>query len=711
MPDSEKTRQHLIEEIESLRKLLAEQRKRFNEAPSTSTERYLKAILNKLPSMIGYWDKDLRNVFANQAYKEWFGLDPESIYGKHIKDVIGEERYNLNLPYILKALSGEQQIFERIIPSPEGNAIRYSLANYIPDVVDGEVKGFFVLVSDVTPVKHAEMALRESQGILSAILDTAAEGILTIDSAGKIQSINRAATRTFGYEAIELLGRNVTMLMPEPYRSEHPGYIKRYLDTGIPRIIGTAGREVAGVKKDGTVFPLELSVSEIITGGARMFSGILRDITERRRFEQALRESEEKVKLILNSTGEAIYGVDLSGNCNFCNPACVSILGYTQPGDLLGRNMHELIHHSRADGSGYPMEECRIYRAFREGQGVHVDDEVFWRADGTWFPAEYWSSPQFKAGEVVGGVVAFVDITKRRRDEESQRRAARVFEDSYEGIMITGRDGTILDVNAAFTSITGFSKNEVLGRKPNILNSGRHDSKFYAGMWKALFSQGRWRGEIWDRKKSGEIYPKLLSIGAVYDARGEITQFVAIFTDITTIKQSEQKLEQMAHYDFLTGLPNRILFRDRLAQAIHHADRYKTNVSLIFIDLDGFKKINDALGHKAGDDLLIEVARRLESCVRMTDTVSRLGGDEFTVVLTEGHTFDFLAGLASKLIESVGRPILLGETEASVTASVGIALYPKDGDNLEELIKNADMAMYRAKEQGKNNFTFYSDIG
>ncbi len=295
-----------------------------------------------------------------------------------------------------------------------------------------------------------------------------------------------------------------------------------------------------------------------------------------------------------------------------------------------------------------------------------------------------------------------------KKTEEQLCLRAKVFENSNEGIIITIRDGTITDVNPAFTKITGYSKKEVVGKKPGMLKSDRHDREFYKNMWRSLFTKGEWEAEIWDRRKSGEVYPKWLSISAVKNSSGEITHFVGIFSDIASVKQSEEQLEQLLHYDFLTGLPNRILFYERLRQAVSYAGRNKQIVGLIFLDMDRLKLVNNALGHRAGDQLLVQTAQRIRDCVSRKDTASRIGGDEFAIILASIEKVIQVARTAGKIVEAISTSFMLGGQEVFVTPSIGIALFPNDGEDSETLIKNADTAMNYAKGQGKNDLQFYS---
>lgn len=289
----------------------------------------------------------------------------------------------------------------------------------------------------------------------------------------------------------------------------------------------------------------------------------------------------------------------------------------------------------------------------------------------------------------------------------TSRLMGKVFENANEGVVITAPDTTIVSVNNAFTRVTGYSREEVLGKSPSMLKSGRQDEAFYTQMWKEIDTFGQWQGEIWNRNKAGEYYLEWLSVAAVKDEHGELSHYVGIFSDITSEKESAERLQYLAHFDQLTDLPNRILFNDRLKQAIGQSRRDKRQVAIMFLDLDGFKAINDSLGHNAGDELLRLVAVRLTKCLRATDTVARFGGDEFTVVLPAIDDRDSVEKIARKITEEVALPYDLYGNEASVTTSIGISLYPDDGNEPHVLVQRADNAMYHAKRHGKNHHEFY----
>ncbi|MEO5353397.1 MAG: EAL domain-containing protein [Magnetococcus sp. XQGC-1] len=459
----------------------------------------------------------------------------------------------------------------------------------------------------------AFLRLQESEQKNQAIVESAVDGILTIDSQGIIQSANAAVENIFGYRSGELIGCNVSLLMPEPHREQHDDYLRAYLASGIKRIIGYT-REVVGVCKDGGRFPLEIAVGEFHSGGRVFFTGILHDITERKKAKEALQ-------------------------------------------------------------AAYDELEQRVLLRTKELQSAN---------------AQLTES-----------------LEARKQAENGLRLAAQVFAHASEAIVITDIDGKIVDINQAYTDITGFQRQEVLGANPRLGKSGRHDAAFYQAMWLAITTQGQWSGEVWDRRKNGEVYPKWLSINAVKDETGQTTHFVGIFSDISHIKVTEERLEQLAFYDPLTRLPNRMLFKDRVERALEWSVRHRKRGAIFFIDLDRFKHVNDTLGHAAGDQLLVEVSRRLLACVRASDTVARLGGDEFTVILTDLERGDEAAQVAQKIVTSVAEPVDLDGHPANIGASIGIALFPDDGESYELITQYADLAMYHAKEAGRGTYRYF----
>jgi len=302
-----------------------------------------------------------------------------------------------------------------------------------------------------------------------------------------------------------------------------------------------------------------------------------------------------------------------------------------------------------------------------------------------------------------------MDISDKRMKEKELYLTSRIFETTMEGIIVTDSTGAIQFANPAFTKITGFELYEVQGKNPRILKSNRHDAKFYREMWKSISETGQWEGEIWNRRKNGEIYPQCLSLNAIRDDIGQVQNYVAVFNDISEVKRQEARIEHQAYHDPLTELPNKNLLDDRLDRAIAQAKRNNRKLALIFIDLDRFKNINDSLGHIVGDALLVEVSKRLAACIRDVDTVSRIGGDEFVVLLTNIDDASDITIVTDRIIDSFTEPFRIKDHELFAAPSMGITVFPEDGGNTMDLYRNADIAMYDSKKSGGNRYHFYSN--
>lgn len=420
--------------------------------------------------------------------------------------------------------------------------------------------------------------------------------------------------------------------------------------------------------------------------------------------EDTLRDTEQRLQGILASLDDAVWSITPDGTqLLYLNPGSEKI--YQRPVADFFRNTNLWLE------SLHPDDKQRALAAYEamlktgkldlEYRILRPNGEVRWLHDRGY-------AVHNEDGEPIRLDGIATDITGRVHADKQLRLAAQVFEDAAEAIMITDANNNIVSVNAAFTRITGYEADEVLGKNTQLLNSSRHDAAFYQELWDTLEASGHWQGEIWDKRKNGEEYPKWLAITVVLGEGDVVTNYIAIFSDITERKLAEGKIQYLAHFDSLTGLPNRALLHDRLKQALAAASRHKKKLSLLFLDLDHFKNINDSLGHDTGDLLLQAVGERLQKCVREGDTVSRLGGDEFVIVLLDIQASGNAAFVAQKIIDELAAPFSLGEHMLYVTSSIGISLYPEDGRNSDLLIRNADSAMYSAKTEGRNGYRFFT---
>jgi diguanylate cyclase (GGDEF)-like protein/PAS domain S-box-containing protein len=442
--------------------------------------------------------------------------------------------------------------------------------------------------------------------------------------------------------------------------------------------------------------------------GDHRLHGACQDVTSQHLAEAALRASQQRLRLILDSAAEAIYGADTRGNCTFVNRACLRMLAYDREDDLVGQGMHALIHHTYPDGRPYPREACQVRQATLEGRDTHVDDEVHWRADGTSFPVEYWSHPMYRDGEVAGVVVTFVDISERRVAEralrESEARYRALFEASGDGIVVLSGD-TVVDCNDAACRMFRCDCEQMIGQSIAQLSppqqAGGQSSADRASERLVGARVYEWR----HRRFDGTLFDAEVNLTPV--RLGDEPHLIRTIRDISERKHAQARIEFLAHHDVLTGLPNRVLLRDRFDQARAFAERRKANVAMLFLDLDNFKAVNDSLGHAVGDELLKAVALRLDGCIRDTDTISREGGDEFLVLLNDMPDPETVERVAGEILLALAQPLQIAGHVLNVGGSIGIALYPDDGRSFDVLLQCADMAMYNAKAAGRNTFRFF----
>ncbi len=431
--------------------------------------------------------------------------------------------------------------------------------------------------------------------------------------------------------------------------------------------------------------------------------GLVEDVTEQVRLKEFADQNQIRWGAILESALDAVITVNADQKIVYMNRSAEETFGWPI-NDIIGKPLDSLIPDRFR-----PSHRNHIQN-FQESQkegGRMAEATLVWarRADGSEFPIEASLSRVSVSGHSY--YTAFVrDITKRVQVQKDLTLAAKVIENSSEGVIITDASARIIAINDAFTKITGYTEEETLGQNPSLLKSGRHTDAFYENMWTTLRGRGFWRGEIWNRRKDGEVYPEWLTISAIKNDEGEVTNYMAIFIDITARVQNEALLRYLATHDPLTNLPNRDLFRDRLRRALVRAQRHKTQVGVLLLDLDDFKAINDTYGHAFGDLVLQEVAERLTNSFRESDTVARLGGDEFTVILEDISAVVDVQTVIRKLLSITETPIHLNGHSAAVGLSIGVSMYPEDGLDPEILLNKADAAMYRAKESGKNAFRF-----
>ena len=395
----------------------------------------------------------------------------------------------------------------------------------------------WLILRDRKRTQSAAQALKRESVKNATFLRTASDGICIFDLDGNLVQVNDSFCRMLGYSPDEILTMNVSQ------------WNVQWSNKVLEERYGKLGKnntlfETKHRRRDGSIIDVEINAACVEINGQQLIYKSVRDITERNKTADALAQSERQLRLLLESASEAIYGIDIQGRCTFCNPACLTMLGYKDPGDLIGKHMHGLIHYKYPNNEDFPVHECRIYKAFQLGSNAHVEDEVFWRSDGTSFPVEYWSHTQIRDGVSVGAVVTFLDITQRLLANEKLITLSKAVENSPASVVITNLDGAIEYVNRKFTEVTGYLAAEAIGQNPRVLKSGLHPIEFFHKMWTTIVAGEEWHGEIYNKKKNGEIFLEKASISPIRNEQGVITHFVAVKEDITEQRQAEQKLKE-----------------------------------------------------------------------------------------------------------------------------------------------------------------------
>lgn len=457
------------------------------------------------------------------------------------------------------------------------------------------------------------------------------------------------------------------------------------------------------------------------TGRPVLLTGVTFNITQSKVAEQALQASEARanrlatmLRLVSDNVPDMIWAKDLNKNYLFANKAmCEQLLGAASTDEPVGRNDLFFAYRARALQPDKPLwhtfgECCQDTdeQTLRHGKPLRFEETGFVRGQSV--SLDVHKAPLLDDhGQLIGTVGSARDVTAQKAVQDKLRLASLVLDHSSEAMLATDADNHIVDVNPAFTTLTGYTRDEVLGKTPAVLQSGRQSEDFYLAMWRDLETKGRWQGELWNKRKNGEIYAEWLTVNTIYHDDGSVNRRVALFSDVTEKKQAQDLIWKQANFDALTGLPNRRMFHDRLAQDLIKAHRGGLRVAVFFLDLDHFKEVNDTLGHDMGDVLLVETGRRISACVRASDTVARLGGDEFTVILPELDDLTRVKDIASSINQSLAQVFELDGHSAHVSASIGITLYPDDAISAEALMQNVDRAMYEAKRAGRGRFCFY----
>ena len=542
---------------------------------------------------------------------------------------------------------------------------------------------------------------------LSLAVEQSPASVYITDLDGRIEYVNEKFVESTGYTRAEAIGQNTRLL--RPLMQDESVYLEIW---NAVRAGQNWQGELETRRRDGTNFWERLLIAPLrdSDGTITNFMAIRENISELREVMTRLQESENRFLGAMSVMVEGLAILSPQGHFIFGNRAIKEFLGCADR-DLQDHTPQDLgLERLREDGSVCPPEELPSFITLHEGREVRDFVVGHRSADGTirWFQVN--TSP-LRMGEEqnFGVVMTLSEITERRRAEEQLKLAFAAIRYSGEGILVTDAGQRVLSVNPAFEAMTGYRAEEIIGETPAIVASGRHDERFYAAIHEVLKRNGHWQGEVWNQRKSGEVFPEWLGVSVVRDDDGQAKYYVYIYSDMTERIETQQRIEMLAHHDPLTGLPNRLLLRDRVEQAQAKASRMHSHVALMFLDLDRFKTINDSLGHPVGDALLREVVERLKSCVRESDTISRQGGDEFIILLNDVRDSEAVARVAEKIHQRMAEPIVIGNHSLSSSFSIGVALYPDDGEDFDSLLQKADTAMYHAKEAGRNGHRFFTE--
>ncbi len=545
--------------------------------------------------------------------------------------------------------------------------------------------------------------LKTSETYIRAIFNATPDAMLISNEHGLITMANEQAGYMLRYPVDELLKLSIEDLVPETYRTTHTKLRKDFYHTAVARTMGSERRTIA-LTSDGSEIDVEISLSPIQTEQGLFFASALRDITERKQAESKLRISEERFRRMANSAPVMIWITDADGKPTFINQSWL---------DFTGLNFEQATSHENWINTIHPDDRKTAFQAYYQGTDSHTSITTEYRlrnakGESRWV-LDKGEALYDEGGKFTGYIGSAIDITERKQTELDEHIAAIAF-GSQEAIVITNAKGIILRVNKAFSETTGYCEEEAVGQKISILKSGRHDTAFYEAMWESILSDGRWQGEVWDRRKNGEVYPKWLSITAVKGSDDKVTHYVATHTDITERKAAEEQIKQLAFYDPLTQLPNRRLFQERLKHGIDVERRDGKKLGLLMLDLDRFKAVNDSLGHLAGDELLQQVANRITARLRDVDLVARLGGDEFVVLLEDITHSEDAARISEEIIKELTKPFTLPQGDnVQIGGSIGISLYPEHGEDPDLLMDHADAALYQAKDAGRGCFAYFSE--
>ena len=657
---------------------------------------YADRVICTMPSGLMVLDAGLRLRTINRAAREMLGLpEQEPLQGRALDSLLS----NRALLGLAREVLHKQEASRALVVGPLPELAGRILSLTLSASTIEEEPALILQLEDDTESVRAEAHLARFR----TALDATDDAIFLIDRARmRFVDGNEAACSQLGYSRSELLTLGPQDIKPLLTEAELASHFDRVL--GEARGIGRL--ETLHQRHDGSTFPVELTLHGFISEGRKMLVAVARDISQRKQAEAELKESEDRFRATFQQAAVGIAHIGPDGRWLRVNDKLCAVVEHPRE-ELLRQDFQSITHDEDL------VRELALMRQAMDGDiDSYRLEKRFLRRDGK----PVWTGVTVSLARTPSGqpkyfIAVIEDISTRKHTEESLRLAQRALEASGNGIVITDcrqPDNPIVYVNPAFERITGYSAAEALGRNCRFLHGEDHNQPGTRTLVEAVANTREAKVVVRNYRKDGRLFWNELLVAPVRAEDGTVTHFVGVQNDISEQKQAEENLLHMATHDALTGLPNRNLLQDRIAQAIGYADRLRHEVAILFIDIDRFKNINDSLGHGVGDTLIVTLAQRLRRAVRAVDTVARVGGDEFVVVLTDIQRETDVNQVISGLVTSISEPVAVDGHELTVSASIGIGLYPRDGQDVTSLLKNADTAMYRAKDAGRNSFRFYT---
>jgi diguanylate cyclase (GGDEF)-like protein/PAS domain S-box-containing protein len=661
-------------------------------------EEQLRVITDNLPALIAHFDADQRYTFANAAVRKSTGLTQQQIIGKTLQEVRSAEYPDL-AAHVEAALLGESCHFEGMSPHPDGN--RYYSSTYIPDA-DGlsGPPGFYAMTLDITPRKQAELLQAQSEQRVRSILTHAPDAFISIDSKSRIQEWNRQAELTFGWTRAEVLGRPLSQtLIPPEHRASHDHDIQRFASTGSGPMVNQR-IEITALHKDGRTIPIELSVAAVNEGSGFAANAFLRDITERKQAENQLRDSERRLRDITDNIPAMIGYFDSDERCVFANSTVLRLNGIKN---------NETGLHTLRSGIGeeaYALHEPHVRRALA-GEMTSFEGHVIRKGRDAYFQAHLVPDIGTE-GAVRGFYVMSFDVTPVRQAEIDRTRSERLLRNITDNLPVLisyiDSEQRVRFANETYRGWLGADPAKLIGMHVrDVVGEVLYEPR-------RVYVERALAGERVDFENEALALGILRTTHTSYipdlDPDGAVRGIYTLSSDVTALKQVEKQLKALARVDSLTGLANRLQFNERLPESLARAARSRRLLAVMFLDIDRFKSINDSLGHAAGDDVLKEFAHRLLQCVRSTDTVARLAGDEFVIILEGLNQDDEALAVAAKIISAVNLPMHTDAGRVDVSTSIGIAFHHASAKTppAADLLSTADAALYAAKDAGRNTF-------